>query len=859
MKKMLLAFTFLFLLFQTNIYATHVMGGDITYTCVGGNTYEIQLSVFRDCNGITLGNQATINLTSPSCGGTTVTVNLIAGSPTIVTPICSTEPDKCNGVAGVYGVQKYVYKTNLTLVGCWAQASDIRMSWNLCCTNNAITTIGSSVSSYFYADLNATTNCNNSPQFLNDPLFFAGVNSLTNYTDGGFDADGDSLVFTLTDCLQAAGSPVPYMPPFNGQNPLTTTSGISINSQTGEMVFTPTTIQVGIICLVIEEFRNGVKIGETSRNIQIGVLPVAANNAPILSGINGTASASGTTGVTNISGGCNIDTISFTITAFDADTGQTISWETLTIPNGATFTPGANNTGTFLWIPAPSDFGKNHAFALKAWDNACPVRKHDMKVYSMDLKAIASTAITASANYANVGDTIYLQTSLPDTSCSATWTGSSLLSCTNCPDPYFIADSTATFNSTVNCAFGCSYTDQVTINVNQQVTGTITTSFGAPLANSTVNIYNTNNQLLQTTTTDANGNYLFNLVASNIIVEAIPDSVVYSSELTTSYQGGAAVMLYAQNNINFSTNKVPNIITGIISTKNGLPLDSSIVMVLDTGYNVIATLPTDANGYYSYSTSEAAVYLVAVPDSIQHPNQLATYYFGAVVIQNATLITLQPTNSINFNTVQLALKVGSNGNVNNLIAGVLLEGAESGGPLADIKLLLMNENNEPVDVGYTTTDGLFMFEDLDTGVYQIWVDEVGIDNELTGNIPVLLNNTTLILDSLTCYLHSYYLEVEIPTTIVSTNNQLEVSQMTIQPNPATADVYLDIELEQPTQANISIFNLSGQLIGQVFEGKLQAGMQRYELSSTLQTFNGICIIKFQTKTGVISKRLLYLK
>ena len=858
MKKILFIITFLSFFFQTNTFASHIMGGDITYKCLGGNTYEVQISLFRDCNGITFSNQANLNLTSPTCGNLAINANLLSGYPTIVTPICATEPDVCTGASGaIYGVQKFVYKANVTLTGCWTQASDIRIWWSTCCRNSAITTLTNAGSSYFYADLNATMNCNNSPQFLNDPLFYAVTNEQVNYSDGGFDPDGDSLVFTLANCLENAGTSVSYGATYNGQNPLTTSSGISINSQTGEIIFTPNINQVGVICLVIEEFRNGVKIGEASRDIQIGVMPGVPNTSPILSGMNGTATASGTTGGLNIVKYCP-DTISFSVAAFDPDAGQTLSWDTLSLPNGATFTPGANNTGTFFWIPTLSDFGKSHAFALKVWDDACPVRKHDMKVYSIDLKAISSTTITASANNVNVGDTIYLQTSLADPSCTANWTGSSTLSCLTCPNPYFVADSTATFNSTVTCSGGCLYNDQITIDVNQQIIGTITTHNGLPLANSIVNIYDANSQLFTSVSTDANGDYVVDLAAptASVIIEAVPNAVIFPTELATNYQGGA-VTLYAQNSINFSTDQGPNIITGVITRGNGGALDSSIVIILDTAYNVIATLPTDANGYYSYNTYESAVYLLAVPDTAQHPNQLPTYFFGSAVIQGATLITLQSVNGLSFSTIEVILMVGPN--ATNAISGTLLQGTESGGPLADVKLLLMNDDNLAVDFTYTSTDGLFEFNNVDTGIYRIWVDELGIDNELASDIPVLLNDTTWILDNLTCYLHSNYLEVQIPNSTVNTLQPLEVSQMTIQPNPATADVYLNIQIEEPTQATINIYDISGQLIGQVFEGKLTAGEQRYELSSTLQSFNGICIVRIQTKTGVISKRLLYLK
>ncbi|MFN5237092.1 MAG: hypothetical protein ACK5FV_08000, partial [Bacteroidota bacterium] len=31
------------------IHATHIVGGEITYRCLGGQTYQVQLTVYRDC------------------------------------------------------------------------------------------------------------------------------------------------------------------------------------------------------------------------------------------------------------------------------------------------------------------------------------------------------------------------------------------------------------------------------------------------------------------------------------------------------------------------------------------------------------------------------------------------------------------------------------------------------------------------------------------------------------------------------------------------------------------------------------------------------------------------------------------
>ena len=48
-------------------YATHLAGADISYTCLGGNSYQIDLTFYRDCSGSYPPNGVTIEFTSVSC------------------------------------------------------------------------------------------------------------------------------------------------------------------------------------------------------------------------------------------------------------------------------------------------------------------------------------------------------------------------------------------------------------------------------------------------------------------------------------------------------------------------------------------------------------------------------------------------------------------------------------------------------------------------------------------------------------------------------------------------------------------------------------------------------------------------
>ena len=857
MKKLILLSTFIFLFCQSSLQASHIMGGDLTYTCLGGNTYMMELTIFRDCNGIPLGNQETLSFSSSTCGTMTQTVSLLTGYPEIVTPICAGVVDKCSSPSGTFGVQKYVYQAAITLAGCWTAANDITASWSSCCRNNAITTLTMSGATYFSANLDATQNCNTSPHFLNNPLFFAETNTQTVYSDGGYDPDGDSLVFSLMNCQSAVNTVVSYSSPFSGTNPLSTTNGISLDASTGKMVFTPNATQAGVVCIRIEEYRNGAKIGEVTRDIYIAVITGSGNVYPALSGMNGTATSSGTTGSLNYVGSCATDTVTFTIDAFDANPGQSISWETMNLPSGATFTADTiNNTGTFFWVPSPNDFGQIHGFGIKVWDDACPVEGQAMNVYSIDLTNSYSISVTSSATNANIGDTITLNTTMPDPACSVSWTPSAGLSCTTCPNPMVIASASTTYTATVTCS-GCTYTGSLAITVNQQVTGTITTSFGAPLANSTVNIYDKNGTLITSPMTDANGNYTVNLNADSVTVEAIPDATAYPLQAGTAYQNGGLIGLGTTNNISFSTDLLPYQLSGTITRADGNPLGSSVVVVIDSTHNIETVLNTDATGFYSYTTYTSHLYLLAIPDIALHTNQIKTYYQSTPLIQGATLIPLQPVTVVDFSTLQFVQMITST--ANQTINGVVLQGTETGDPEPDVRLLLVNAANQDI-VGEdkTDVDGAFTFENLDTGVYRIWVDQVGIDNALTGDITVSLDSLYQ-LDSLTCFLHSDYLEVLIPFNTTKTYQVQEISSLNLHPNPATNDVFLDIEIDQPTSISIEIFDLSGRSLGRMINEKAGQGHHEYNLQPLLKDFNGICIVRIQTDTGVVSKRLIYLK
>ena len=469
------------LLFNTNnLNATHLMGGDLTYTCNGNNTYNLQLRLFRDCNGASLGTTATVNFVS-SCGNFPVTLDLLAGYPQDITPLCPTQASACGGGSGTLGVHEYVYKKTITVPAC---AGTYTLSWQLCCRNNSISTLNNPGGQSFYinSELNTSTNpCNNSPDFLNSPVAYFCANQPVNYNHGATDFDNDSLVFSLIPCQQNVGGTTNYQFPFSGISPLTTQSGVTIDPATGGLTFTPTTAQTAVICVLVEEYRNGAKIGEIMRDMQFEILN-CSNKLPVASGINGTADLTGTTGIFTLNV-CAGDSIDFNVTAYDENINQTFDpqsgWQSMIMDwnqaiQGAQFvSDGAQfPTANFSWVPSNSNVG-NNIFTVDVRDNGCPIT--GINIYSF-LIVVEERPVMDAGNYqvtCSPGDSVTLNAtfnSFTAQSGNFVWSPLQFLSDTLGQITTAGPDSTTTYTANVTYSNGCTYTDNVIIEVADSFT-----------------------------------------------------------------------------------------------------------------------------------------------------------------------------------------------------------------------------------------------------------------------------------------------------------------------------------------------------------------------------------------------------
>lgn len=373
-------------------YASHAQGGDLTYTCLGGNQYRLRLSFYRDCAGTNAPGSVNINIASASCNQNfNTTLYPIPGTGQDVTPICPQLTTECSG--GNYpGVEEWIYEGNITLP---QACTDWVFSFSLCCRNAAINTINNPGGQNIYIETtlnNVVAPCNNSPSFSNRPVPFVCAGQSYCFNHGALDPDGDSLAYALVDPLSGAGAPVMFIAPYTALQPLPSAPAMTLNAVTGDICMNPSQIIVAVMAVRVEEWRNGVMIGTIVRDIQVRT--VMCNNAlPYTSGINNT-------NIYSVSG-CAGSAIQFNVSSFDLDAGQNII---MTWNNGipaATFTTtgGPLPTGTFSWTPTTADISTTPwCFTVTVSDDACPYAGSQTYAFCITVTGFSVGVTTTATN-----------------------------------------------------------------------------------------------------------------------------------------------------------------------------------------------------------------------------------------------------------------------------------------------------------------------------------------------------------------------------------------------------------------------------------------------------------------------------
>ena len=170
----------LFLGSLQSIYASHLLGAEMYYDCVGANQYRISLVIYRDCQGLTPG--VTQNVSINRCGTpSTQSLSLVSGFPQDVSNLCPTTLSNCSG-GSFNGVDKWLYQAVVTFPsGC----NNIKVSYSHCCWLGTIVNLSNPSSQSVFTEMiidNTLSACNNSSRFQNNPNLSACNNQPFQYS-----------------------------------------------------------------------------------------------------------------------------------------------------------------------------------------------------------------------------------------------------------------------------------------------------------------------------------------------------------------------------------------------------------------------------------------------------------------------------------------------------------------------------------------------------------------------------------------------------------------------------------------------------------------------------------------------------
>lgn len=291
MKKLAIIFSFL-LGSVSAALATHIVGGFMSYKYIGGNQYQLTLTVYRDCNSATLFDGdpnnssvtvASIGLFDISGGSSSLVDNFQLINP-VVTNVSSAITNPCLQVPAGVCVEQGVYVHTFSVPD---PTKSYVLVYERCCRNGTISNLdnpGAEGATYTAVIPPTNTFQNSSPVFKNFPPPFICNNAALSFDHSATDADGDSLVYSLCtpNTGASSGSPAPNPPsnppyspinwlsPYNANDPL---GGVplTIDSKVGYLTGVPNTIGQFVVGVCVSEYRNGILIGTYTRDFQFNV------------------------------------------------------------------------------------------------------------------------------------------------------------------------------------------------------------------------------------------------------------------------------------------------------------------------------------------------------------------------------------------------------------------------------------------------------------------------------------------------------------------------------------------------------------------------------------------------------------
>jgi gliding motility-associated-like protein len=353
-------------------YATHNRAGEITYRQLSDLTFEVTI--------------VTYTATGPGWTADRPTLDIFWGDNT------SSLLDRSEEVflPDYYKRNKYVGIHSYPGPGIYViVVEDPNRNLGVSNIPNSVNTIFSISTTML---ISATIGTNNTPILTQPPIDKAAVGQIFIHNPGAYDPDGDSISYKLTICRSNNGEPI------TGYTFPEASESLTVNAISGDLIWnTPVTPGIYNIAMLIEEWRDKVKIGSIIRDMQIEVYQTD-NVPPIILAEDVICIEADSL-------------LKFTVTATDANDDEI----TLTA-NGAPFVmeestasfiqtvsePGYAE-GEFSWQSSCLNVRRQpYPLNFKAEDNSSPVSLVDIKSVSIVVVGPAVENVTISSTTSTI-------------------------------------------------------------------------------------------------------------------------------------------------------------------------------------------------------------------------------------------------------------------------------------------------------------------------------------------------------------------------------------------------------------------------------------------------------------------------
>ncbi len=262
----------------SSVYGAHLVGGDISYECMGNNKYQVRLRVYRDCASggadfdefafIAVYDDASNLITELRVSGRGRTrVPDSTGNPCVIPP-----PGLCT--------EYFDYTDTVTLP---PRPGGYVLTWQRCCRNGIVKNVASpnSLGSTYTVQIPSNdTLCNSSPFIENVPPIVLCNNQTLSIPVKVRDRDGDSLYYELCNIYRGGnvpGSPtpcvgdpviprppcpppyreIPFIPPYTASDPIPSSPAFTIDRQTGILSGVPNEPGTYVVGICVSDYHQG--------------------------------------------------------------------------------------------------------------------------------------------------------------------------------------------------------------------------------------------------------------------------------------------------------------------------------------------------------------------------------------------------------------------------------------------------------------------------------------------------------------------------------------------------------------------------------------------------------------------------